>query len=99
MRQSYSEVFVSEPGIYKKQVVLTKVKRFRVSRTRRCLLSLHRTGKLAAVEEVECRSDHRAQQHVYVESSPLRYRFPNVVLIKEEKKEALMTPMYAIVHA
>ena len=43
------------------------------------------TGKLAAVEEVVGWSNHRAQQHVYVASSPLCYRFMNVVLMKTQE--------------
>lgn len=44
--------------------------------------SVHRTGVLAAVEEVEGWSNHGAQQDVNVAASPLGYRVVNVVLEK-----------------
>lgn len=47
--------------------------------------SVNRTGKLAAEEEVVGWSYHRAQQHVYVASSPGCYGFLNVVLMKSQE--------------
>lgn len=49
--------------------------------------SVHRTGILAAVEEIEGRSDHGAQQDVDVAPSPLGYRVLNVVLEKTNKQD------------
>jgi len=56
-----------------------------------------RTADPAAVVEVEGWSDHRAQQHVDVESSPLRHRVMNVVLV--EIQENPMSPMHAFIHS
>lgn len=45
---------------------------------------VHRTDKLGTVVEVKGRSNHRAQQHINVASSPLCYSLVNVFL-KTEK--------------
>lgn len=49
--------------------------------------SVDRTGILAAVEEVEGRSDHGAQQDVDVAPSPLGYGVLNVVLERTNKQD------------
>lgn len=50
-------------------------------------VGFHRTGVPAAVQEVEGRSDHGAQQHVDVAPTPLGNRVVNVVL-ETDKQES-----------